>query len=275
MTAEQVQQFLTATRGIEGWFFPIDALLFGAFDEIQSRESIGGNLFEIGVHHGRSAILLARMLRDAEVLGVCDVFGAQELNVDRSGEGSRELFLHNVAAHASLAPPRLRVFAKRSSELTVAETTPDCRLFHIDGGHRPADVVNDLGVAVQALAADGVVVVDDVFNPSWPGVSEGVYAYLAQQPDALAPIVIGGNKAYFVRPAALPRYRTYLQDIASELFFRSDAFAFESKEWLGRDVLVASRRDWVDLHPIAAAALHAERGSVARRVLRMLARWSK
>lgn len=273
MRGEEVQRYLGETSAIEGWFFPIDALLFGALDEIQTRESIGGNLFEIGVHHGKSAILLARMCRAGEVVGVCDVFGAQELNVDHSGEGSRELFLRNVAAHARLAPSQLRVFAKRSSELTAEETSTNCRFFHIDGGHRPADVVNDLGVALRALAPDGIAIVDDVFNPSWPGVSEGVYSFAAQQPDALVPIVIGGNKAFFVRPAAVARYRPHLDALASGSFFTEEAFHFETKEWLGHTVLVAARRDWVDLHPLRAAALHAPRGSAAKSLLRWLARW--
>jgi SAM-dependent methyltransferase len=273
MNAEAVQRYLAETRAIEGWFFPIDALLFGALDEMQARESIGGNLFEIGVHHGKSAILLARMCRGGEVLGVCDVFGAQELNVDHSGEGSRELFLRNVAAHARLGPSQLRVFAKRSSELTAEETSTNCRFFHIDGGHRPADVVNDLGVAVRALGPDGIAIVDDVFNPSWPGVSEGVYAFAAQQPDALVPIVIGGNKAFFMRPAAVPRYRRQLDDLAAGAFFADEAFRFETKEGLGRAVLVASRRDWVDLHPLQAAALHARRGTAEASLLRWLVRW--
>ena len=229
-----------------GVVLPDHAYLFAAIDEIQQREGIRGNLFEIGVHHGKTAIFLARMRRDGELLGVCDVFEQQELNRDRSGEGSRELFENNMRAFGGPA----RVFAKPSSELTADDTTTNCRFFHIDGGHRPEDVMTDLDTASRALHADGIVAVDDLFNPSWPGVSEGVYRFLAARPEVFAPILIGGNKVFFARPEA----RYALDDLGS--FVDTRAFRFEPKEWLGRHVMTAVRVSWVDLDPQGAAKLH-------------------
>jgi len=247
--SRDVAAYLDATRAVEGWFFPIDAYLFALIDEVQKREGIAGNLFEIGVHHGKTAIFLARMLREGEMLGVCDVFEQQELNRDRSGEGSRELFLRNMR---ELGGPA-RVFAKPSSELTPDETTTRCRFFHIDGGHRPEDVIADLETAARALHADGVVALDDLFNPSWPGVSEGFHRFFAQSPDTFAPIFIGGNKVFFARRDAAARYE--FGDVAS--FIDTRAFRFEQKHWLGRKVWTAVRQSWVDLDPMGAARLHA------------------
>jgi hypothetical protein len=246
VTPNDVAAYLRATREVEGWFFPIDAYLFAAIDAIQQREGIAGNLFEIGVHHGKTAIFLARMLRAGEVLGVCDVFEQQQLNVDRSGEGSRELFERNMRAFGGEA----RVFAKSSHELTAEDTTTNCRLFHIDGGHRPDDVIADLQTAARALHAQGVVVVDDLFNPSWPGVSEGFYRFHAGYPDVFTPILIGGNKVFFARDPS----RYALDDLGS--FVDTRAFRFEPKDWLGRRVMTAARLSWVDLDPAGTAALH-------------------
>ena len=244
MKREEVVSYLRDTRSIEGWFFPIDAYLFAFIDELQKREGIHGNLFEIGVHHGKTAVFLARMAAPDELLGVCDVFEQQELNRDRSGEGSRELFERNIAGF-----DRVRIFAKLSSELTSIDTTTRCRFFHIDGGHRPEDVISDLATAERALLPDGVIALDDLFNPSWPGVSEGFYRFLAAKPDALSPILIGGNKVFFTRPAARDRYDfAELQDNA--------AFAFGEKEWLGTRVMCANRLSWVDLDPEDAASRH-------------------
>jgi len=256
MTGDQVQRYLNDTASIEGWFFPIDVLLFGAIDEIQRRNAIAGNLFEIGVHHGKSAVLMARMTRDSESLGVCDVFGEQALNVDRSGEGSLDLFRRNMERFAPAAAPHVRVFAKRSELLTPDDTTASCRLIHIDGGHRPVDVVNDLRVAERALLPDGVVVVDDAFNPSWPGVGEGVYQFFAREPRVFAPVIIGGNKAYFVRTEARERAARWFSIDALAEIVRHDAYGFEHKEWLGSEVVVASRKTWVELNPLEAARLH-------------------
>lgn len=246
MRPNDVAEYLRATREVEGWFFPIDAYLFAAIDAIQ--EDIGGNLFEIGVHHGKTAIFLARMLRAGEVLGVCDVFEQQQLNVDHSGEGSRELFEKYIRAFGGPA----RVFAKSSHELTTGDTTTNCRFFHIDGGHRPDDVIADLQTAARALHTHGVVALDDVFNPSWPGVSEGFYRFHAAHPDVFTPILIGGNKVFFAREPS----RYSFDDLAS--FVDTRAFRFEYKEWLGRRVMTAARLAWVDLDPAGAAATFSE-----------------
>lgn len=253
MIAAEVRRYLHDTRDVEGWFFPVDAYLFGFLDEVQKREAITGTLFEIGVHHGKTALFLARAAREGEVLGVCDVFEQQELNRDRSGEGSLALFLRNLRALGGLDEARLRVFARESSTLTTDDTTTGCRFFHIDGGHRPEDVMNDLAVAERALLPDGVVAVDDLFNPNWPGVGEGFYRFLASRPDTFVPILIGGNKVLFTRPDAAARYESHWSDIPAAV----DApFTFDFKDWLGHRVLTAIRGAWVDLDPMGTARLH-------------------
>ena len=252
VTRDEVTRYLDETRTVEGWFFPVDAYLFGFIDEVQRRERIEGNLFEIGVHHGKTAMFLARCLRDGEVLAVCDVFEQQELNRDRSGEGSREIFLRNMGA----CP--VRVFAKESARLTPGDTTTECRFLHIDGGHRAADVVNDLGVAERALLPDGVVAVDDVFNPNWPGVSEGFHQFVNAR-RTFAPLLIGGNKVLLARPAAIERYERHFDAIPDAV---AAPFTFDRKEWLGRRVVTAIRHAWVDLDPMGAAEQH-RRGSVS------------
>src|SRR5262249_3246197 len=146
---------------------------------------------------GKSAILLSLLTSQNEILGVCDVFDQQQLNADRSGEGNRAIFDANMKTYGN--DVKLRVFAKRSAQLTTEDTTTTCRLFHIDGGHRPQDVYADMQVAERALLPKGVVFIDDVFNPNWPGVSEGVYQFFSDQSDVFAPICIGGNKVAFAR----------------------------------------------------------------------------
>ena len=249
MNKSAVRTYLQSTRDVEGWFFPIDAHLFAIVDEIQKRERITGNLFEIGVHHGKTALFLARMAAKGELVGVCDVFEQQELNRDRSGEGNREIFLRHMQTHNADA----RVFAKLSSELTTADTTAECRFVHIDGGHRPEDVLNDLHVAERALLPDGVVAVDDVFNANWPGVSEGFYRYKGD----LVPIAIGGNKVLLARAPAVARYEKHWQQTDEwRPFIEPEPFVFGFKEWFGRNVLTLIRLSWVDLDPVGAARLH-------------------
>jgi hypothetical protein len=248
MQPDEVRRYLVSTAPVEGWFFPVDAFLFAAIDETQKERGIRGNLFEIGVHHGKTALMLAAMSRPDELLGVCDVFEEQEQNVDRSGEGSRELFLRNLRQHAPAALERLRIYPMRSDRLMQADPIGGCRFFHIDGGHRPDDVMNDLDLAVTLMQRDGIVAVDDVFNPSWPGVSEGFYGFM--RAGLLVPVIVGGNKVYCCRPPAAPLYDRVVP--AADL----GAFRFEKKEWMGRSVTTAARQVWADLDPDAAARAH-------------------
>ena len=270
MNKTDVASFLR-TSEVEGWFFPVDAYAFAMFDEIQKREGISGNLFEVGVHHGKTAIFLARAAADGEIVGVCDVFENQEANVDHSGEGSRDLFLANMRTHANLPVERLAIFSKRSASLTSDETTTKCRFFHIDGGHRPEDVFADLVTADRALSPEGVLSIDDLFNANWPGVSEGFYSFHTTRPDAFVPIFIGGNKVFFTRPDAAQRYEQHWRrGRVGRQFFEPGPFTFEFKDWLGRRVLTAVRTAWVDLDPLRAARLHLGPASWKDRILGML-----
>lgn len=255
MKSAEVVEYLRATRQVEGWFFPIDAYLFAIVDEIQKSEGIAGELFEIGVHHGKTALFLARMAGAGESVGVCDVFDAQSLNVDRSGEGNRAVFDRHWRELAREAA--LQVFPKLSSSLTAGDTSTRCRFVHIDGGHRPEDVMNDLAVAERALLPNGVVAVDDVFNPNWPGVSEGFYRFFAERPEVFAPIAIGGNKVLLARRSSAAMYDARLADLDQwNAFIAPQPFGLDFKGWMNRQVLTVIRRAWVDLDPHGAARLH-------------------
>ena len=74
----------------------------------------------------------------------------------------------------------------------IARMRP-CRLFSLDGGHSPQHVLNDLRIAEQVLAPGGVVFVDDMWNPEWPGVTEGMHAYMRTLPSLVPFASLGGK----------------------------------------------------------------------------------
>jgi hypothetical protein len=271
MKTTEVTLYLETTRSVEGWVFPLDAYLFGLIDEVQKQNQVRGHLFEIGVHHGKSALLLARMRRDEELLGVCDVFGRQDLNLDQSGEGSRELFLSNMKKLLPSVDGNLRVFAMRSDELTAEQTSTHCRFFHIDGGHLPAVVYSDLVTAERAIGHAGVISVDDVFNPNWPGVSEGFFRFMTEDKTSLVPILIGANKVFLARAASAPDYEDAWRNTSELHEIEANVpFTFEHKDWLKQRVLTAIRHEWLDLNPSAAAREHLRGDSWRSRLVRVL-----
>ncbi len=197
------------TRRIDGWLSPGAIYLFALIDRIQKQEVITGNLFEIGVHHGKSALVLATMARANERLGVCDIFGAQDLNVSVSGKGDRAIFTDNFAK-AFPGNTRLDIYEKLSSDLTTDEVTR-CRFLHVDGGHSSPEALADLELCAQCLAPGGVIAVDDAFHPTWPGVTDAIFQFLLRRPD-MQPLAVGFNKMLLVGAEWRDRYARVFND---------------------------------------------------------------
>jgi hypothetical protein len=188
--------------GVHGWLLPEAARCIVCLYEAQRRNGVRGSVAEIGVHHGKLFILLCLLRNDGEIAVGYDLFGQQDQNVDRSGKGSLEV-LRDHLRHMSVDTSHVRLITANSLELTGARVVRDSesrvRLFSIDGGHTADITRNDLSIAAEAIADDGVIILDDFFNESWPGVSTGTAQFLRDHPKALVPFAIVGNKVFFAR----------------------------------------------------------------------------
>ena len=204
-----VRQLFKRSRRIEGWFSKQAASMFCIVDAVQAREGVTGDLFEIGVHHGRSSVLMAGLLRDGERLGVCDLFGDQGQNISGSGEGDRAVFEYNIGAY--LPPDRLTIFQQYSTSLSPADLGARVRIFHVDGGHDADTALADLRLGAETLAEGGVIVLDDPLRPEWPGVTEAALRFLDERPGMHA-FAIGFNKLLFCEDGYVASYRDALLD---------------------------------------------------------------
>src|SRR5262245_52306626 len=117
------ESVLGSISEIEGWFSPLDARVFIAVDELQRARSVRGDLLEIGVFQGRSAVLLGYFRQEGERLVACDLF-------ERSRQ--RRRFEDNWARFHGPLP---EVHAMASSELRGVGLSRSFRLAHVDGGH--------------------------------------------------------------------------------------------------------------------------------------------
>ncbi|MFN8109861.1 MAG: class I SAM-dependent methyltransferase [Thermoleophilia bacterium] len=183
---------------VEGWLSRHDAELVVAVSEVQRDAGIEGAIGEIGVHHGRLFILL-QLLRGARDEGfACDLFGDQQQNVDHSGRGDYNQFMSNVRMFSSRP---LTTFSCSSLALEpgdILDAVGRPRLVSIDGGHTSEATVSDLKLVEAVLCEGGVIILDDVFTPYWPGVVSGLSVFLE---DAhVRPFLIGLNKVFLSKP---------------------------------------------------------------------------
>jgi hypothetical protein len=231
---------------VGGWTPALAFELFRAFDAMQREHGVAGNLAEVGVHHGRSFIALYLLARGDETALAVDLFDMQERNQEApSGKGDLAIFRRNLEQHAG-GDSRLRLRRGDTLDLGAADLLEagggPFRLFHMDGGHTQAIALHDFGLGVATLAPGGVVAVDDYFNPLFPGVGDGVRAWLTANPGSgIVPAAIGGGKVWFCARADAEAY----QAAARTLLPEGDGQVYD-RVMLGEPVVVvtAKERTW-------------------------------
>ncbi|GGW89681.1 class I SAM-dependent methyltransferase [Streptomyces lomondensis] len=183
---------------VPGWFPPLDQVLFTWFLEQQKKQGMSGDLLELGVYMGKSAILLGHHLQEGEKFTVCDLFegeapdGANKAESQKSYASlTQQAFERNYLSFHDTLPT---VIAGPSS-LVSEKVAPDtCRFIHIDASHLYEHVYGDIGAAHDILRPDGIVVLDDFRSEHTPGVS--VAAWEAVLNRGLRPICLSTQKLY-------------------------------------------------------------------------------
>jgi len=177
------QQYIVHGRAsIPGWFVQQDAELFALLSALQHEEGVVGDLLEIGVYQGRSAVLLGYLTGPDERVILCDLFGSSpdatpDIRHDLQGYDGLDLETFAAHWHRFHAGEPGEIVVGRSSRLEGRSWDRPVRFIHIDGGHTYDVVRDDISIARDALAdAGGVVVFDDVRASHAPGVGAAVWA---------------------------------------------------------------------------------------------------
>ncbi|QIB43952.1 class I SAM-dependent methyltransferase [Streptomyces aureoverticillatus] len=183
---------------VPGWFPNLDQVLFDWLLTRQESRGVYGDLLEIGVYMGKSAIFLGRHLRDGEDYTVCDLFedeapdGANEAESNKSYPTlTKQAFERNYLSFHDELP---RVLRGPSSVVPDKVTPKSCRFVHVDASHLYEHVHGDIGAARDTLLPGGVVVLDDFRSEHTPGVS--IAAWEAVLNRGLKPICLSTQKLY-------------------------------------------------------------------------------
>lgn len=183
---------------IEGWVDPRIFDVLKLIYSIQKKINVFGGGLEIGVHHGKFFIPINGMVDSPEYVSFAiDLFSEQELNIDSSGLGDLEKFQENLKLYDRYQGQNVEIIQSDSTRLNpqlllkIQIMRP--KVISIDGGHTPEHTINDLKIASQVIHPKGVIFLDDILNPYWIGVFEGIVRYLLTRP-TLWPVFMGYNK---------------------------------------------------------------------------------
>lgn len=200
MWAREVDAYL---RGdfpqVGGWCLPHLWQAIQPLREAMAEEGPAGPVAEIGVYHGKFFIGLAKTMGAPTGNAAIDVFDLQRFNLDGAGVGDMAAFRANLA-RCGLGEGAVRLVRADSmalSDAALAELRAESggySMFSVDGCHLAAHTINDIRIAMALTRPEGLIFVDDYYNPSWPGVQEGVAKlYFADTP-RWVPLIYACNK---------------------------------------------------------------------------------
>ncbi|MFD5112792.1 class I SAM-dependent methyltransferase [Streptomyces sp. NPDC058220] len=183
---------------VRGWFPPLDQVLFERLLTRQEDRGEQGDLLELGVFMGKSAIFLGHHLRDGDRFTVCDLFESEAPDLANSAETAksyptltRDAFERNYLSFHDELP---RVLQAPSSVIPGEVEPKSCRFVHIDASHLYEHVYGDIGAAQELLKPGGIVVLDDFRSEHTPGVSIATWEAVLTR--GLRPICLSTQKLY-------------------------------------------------------------------------------
>jgi len=222
---------------VEGWGVDKELIeLIRTLDQFQKAENISGALWEIGVHHGRTLILLGLLSRQNEIVIGIDLFeNGQDQNLDLSGCGSYDALMKNILAFSP--DVTYEIYSSNSFFLKngVLQKMQNARLVHIDGGHYFEVVLNDMMIAQSSIGLGGIIIIDDYLHSGFPEVQEAVqrYFWISSTIKAI-PFAIGKNKLFMIDISFHQKILNYLKKILPEgknkpvRVLRYDAFCIDA-----------------------------------------------
>lgn len=215
---------------IEGWPGNKPSVQFNyEFRDLFAQFNETGGVCEIGVHHGKYLIALHNIFGDRRSLGL-DLFDDQASNIDLSGKGDLEICRQNILEFAK--NPELVSLEKKDSIAISSEDIQSIILnygkfsiFSIDGGHTKMHITIDLDNAAKMTSETGIIVIDDIFHPDWPQVTEGIYQSISACRTPFVPFLVTRKKLYMCLASLQMRYAKFSAERRGQFTSKTVSFA--------------------------------------------------
>jgi hypothetical protein len=198
----QLQRYEQEFGDVEGFFVPESQAAWDFLLTCQNDMRVPGSFVEIGVWKGKSAYLGALHCSKENRIGLVDI---QDI-----GTVSERI--------KALSGAVVSTFIGKSLDFAqspiVRELAP-ARWFPIDGDHTGYATTTDLATASSILGDQGIICVDDFFNPRYPQLTGAVYRWLFANSD-LKMFLCGGNKAYICRSEHYALYESLVRKFLAQ-----------------------------------------------------------
>ncbi len=204
MPTDILSRYKQDFANIDGFFMPLAMATWAFLFRAQKDLGVTGGMLEIGVFQGKSAVLSALHMAEAEpayFLDLHEIPAAQQQILSAKPHNAHFLTMNSTNA---LSNPQL---AAQKGAL---------RWVHIDGEHTGYATANDLLTAEYLLSDRGVICVDDFFSFKYPQLTAAVYQFLLERPFSFKMFLASANKCYICRSNALQQYDDYIRRRAIE-----------------------------------------------------------
>ena len=201
------KKFKELSKNVDGWFNLQSAGVWDSLLGFQERSGIEGDFLEIGVWHGKSALMSTMHSRENERCIFVDISVREEARKNiGNAKADNTFFIQGKSGNIV----RSKILYEKGSE--------NFRWIHIDGAHTRQQVVGDLRLAEMLLSDLGVITLDDFMSNYYPQVTAGVFDFLSNNQGRLSLFLCGFNKGYLIRPMAFPNYMNHVAgDLVSDL----------------------------------------------------------
>ncbi len=183
------QRFYENHDAVPGWYGREGVAMSEFFLGLTRFPELGmvGDIAEIGVFEGRSALHLGMHVAAGEKLHLFDIYDKMPLVAEL------------VQASTAGTVVGQRLFSQLIDETIIPSNS--CRYIRIDGNHTRRAVWDDMGIADRILRQNGVVNLDDFFNPVFFGVTHAVLEWISLNPKRFDILLVGHSQAYLCRPS--------------------------------------------------------------------------
>lgn len=227
-------------KEVAGYFYPIDIVMMYAILRYLQHD-IKGDICEIGIAEGKSAISLSNFKHADDNLYLYDIFSEENvLNVEK-----------NLKKFGRCDNITLRLQDSTKLKVEDIDFKQELKLLHIDGCHEHEAVLSDLVVFSHFVSDDGIIMVDDYNDYEFPGVNAATIEFCLSKYNYRnwRVFAIGDNKAYLCLKSRQKKYQEMMISFMSDLFNTYPNKPFDIKMGLRQlldinALLCDSREDW-------------------------------